>query len=230
MLKRWRKLPQAGVGMLGLALALTLTLNADASSLREANPGLGSTTAMMFGGTPAEVEAAASSPAVVTPPPVQEFSSAGSGTISFNATQAQCNSVGLACLPTDSCQCVITTGTVTDGVGPLFQGPFTFWLNIDTIPVSHQYPNGNDSGKACFFASGVLSETPGPAESINFITSGAACNGISSASGLYSGGFLIGPSTGGYSSASGAGVLGFGSNISTKVGFFDLKGAASDIN
>jgi hypothetical protein len=216
--------------MLGLALAFTLTLNADASSLREANPGLGSAPAMMFGGSPADVEAAASSPAVVTPPPVQEFSSAGSGTVSFSATQTQCNSVGLACPGTDTCQCVITTGNVTDGLGPLFQGPFTFWLNVDVLPVARQYPNGNASGKDCFFASGVLSESPGPSETINFITSGAACNGISNASGLYSGGFLIGPSTGGYAGASGGGLLGFGANISTKVGFFDLKGAASDIN
>jgi hypothetical protein len=224
MLKRWRTLPQAGVGLLGLAL-LTFTLNADAASHSFAHG-----SDMMFGGTAADIEASSASPAISPLPAVTEFSSAGSGILSLTASQATCNGVGLTCKTGDTCQCVTLTGNVTDGIGPLFSGPFVLYLNVDTLPVAHQYPNGNNSGQVCFFGTGVLSLTPGSNATINFITSGAACNAIDNASALYSGGFVIGPSTGGFSNAVGSGIIGFGANSSTHIGVFDLKGAGSNIN
>jgi len=218
MLKRWRKLPQAGVGLLGLAL-LTFSLNADAASHSFKHE------KMLFGGTASEIKASASLPA--TPlPAVQEFSSAGSGIINLAAPASACTSVGLNCNPGDSCQCVTMTGSVTDGVGPLFSGPFLLTLNVDEIG----FDDGNDQGQICFFATGVLALTPGSNATINFITAGAGCNGIDNANALYSGGFTIGPSTGGFSDAIGSGILGFGANKVTKIGIFDLKGAGSNIN
>jgi hypothetical protein len=184
----------------------------------------------MFGGTAAEIIASGSSPAVSPAPAVQEFSSTGSGRVNFNAGQSTCQAVGLTCYAGDTCQCVTLTGNVTDGAGPLFQGPFVFYLSVDTLPLARQYNDGNNAGKKCFFATGVLSEIPSSDATINFITSGAGCNGIDNASGIYSGGFVIGPSTGGFSNAIGSGILGFGSNFSSKIGLFDLKGAASHIN
>jgi len=225
MLKRWRNLPQAGVGLLGLALVMSLTLNADAASHSFAHE-----SDMLFGGTAAEINASGSSPATTPLPSVQEFSSAGSGVVSSTrATPNACTGVGLTCNTGDTCQCVTVTGNVTDGVGPLFQGPFVFYLSVDTSPAARQYNDGNNAGQKCFFATGVLAETPGSGATINFITAGAGCNAIDNASGLYSGGFVIGPSTGGFSGAAGAGMLGFGINASG-IGIFDLKGAASDIN
>jgi hypothetical protein len=177
---------------------------------------------VMFGGTASEI---AASPAVVTPPSVSEFSSAGSGALNINAPFSTCTAQGLSCNSSDVCQCFTITGNVTDGQGPLFQGPFVFYLDVD---LSHLFNDG--SGKVCFLANGVLAETPGSNATINFITAGAACNGIDNASALYSGGFTIGPSTGGFDDAVGSGVVGFGANTATGVGIFDLKGAASDIN
>jgi hypothetical protein len=218
MLKHWRKLPQAGVGLLGLALLFTLPLNAQADPHSFSH---GDT--VMFGGTASQI--AAASPAVVTPPSVSEFSSAGSGILNLSAGSGTCSAQGLSCSMGDICQCFTITGNVTDGQGPLFQGPFVFYLEVD---LSHLYNDG--SGKVCFFADGVLAETPGSDATINFITAGAACNGIDNASALYSGGFTIGPSTGGFDDAVGSGVVGFGANTATGIGIFDLKGAASDIN
>lgn len=221
MLKRWQNLPQAGVGLLGLAL-LTFSLNANAASHSFGHD------RVMFGGTESQIKAAASSPALSGPPAVQEFSSAGSGTINLNASTGTCTAVGLTCNTGDFCQCVTLTGNVSDGVGPLFSGPFVLTLNVDGQTL---YDNGAGSPEGvCFFASGVLSLTPGSNATINFITSGAACNSIDNASALYSGGFVIGPSTGGFSSAVGSGIIGFGANSSSQIGIFDLKGAASDIN
>jgi len=188
---------------------------------------------MLFGGTAAEINASGSSPAITPLPSVQEFSSAGSGVVAFipgSAMPNPCVVEGLTCNAGDTCQCVTITGNVSDGVGPLFQGPFVFYLSVDSAPAARQYNDGNNVGQKCFFATGVLAETPGSGATINFITAGAACNAIDNASALYSGGFVIGPSTGGFSSALGSGVIGFGANFSTKIGIFDLKGAASDIN
>jgi len=220
MLKHWRKLPQAGVGLLGLALLFTLPLNANADPHSFSH---GDT--VMLGGTASEIAAAAASPATVTPPSVSEFSSAGSGALNLSAPFTTCSAVGLSCNVGDTCQCFTITGNVTDGQGPLFQGPFVFYLDAD---LSHSYNDG--SGKICFFANGVLAETPGSDATINFITAGAACNGIDNASALYSGGFTIGPSTGGFDDAVGSGMVGFGANTATGIAIFDLKGAASDIN
>jgi len=233
MLKRWRSLPQAGVGLLGLALALAFTLNADASSAREGTRTFKQPT-VLFGG-PADDAGAVSSPAITPLPVVQEFSLAGSGivTTGVSVPESLCSAVGLTCNPADNCQCVKVTGNVTDGIGPVFSGPFTFWLNIDS---SHLYNDGNNvnappgPGGVCFFASGVLFVNPAPSATLSFDTSGAACNGIEHASGLYSGGFNIGPSTAGFSNAVGSGMIGFGFNNVTKVGVFDLKGAGANIN
>jgi hypothetical protein len=227
MLKRWGKprgKPRAGVALLGLVLFFTFTPNANAASQSFSDD------TMRFGGTAAEINASSSS-AVLTPAPaVQELSSGGSGKINFNADKALCRGVGLYCDIGDGCQCVTVIASVTDGVGPLFSGSFVFYLNVDSAPAARQYNDGNNSGQKCFFATGILAETPASNSTINFLTSGAACNGIEKASGIYSGGFVIGPSTGGFSNASGSGILGFGANSSTKIGVFDLKGAAWDIN
>jgi hypothetical protein len=223
MLKRWRQLPQAGVGLLGLALLLTFTLNADAAGHSFSHE------TMMAGGTEAEVNASVSSPAA-TPPAIQEFSSAGSGTLLLVAGAPTCAAVGLICNTGDNCQCATITGNVTDGVGPLFQGTFVLYLNIVSNS-SKSVDDGNNVGQKCFFATGLLSESPGSGATINFNTAGLTCNGIDNASLLYSGGFTIGDtSTGGFAGAVGSGIIGVGANRSTLVGAFDLKGAAADIN
>ena len=227
MLKHCRNLPRAGVGFLGLVLVLMFTLTAEAASLRRS--GGSQTQGGMLFGVPEGADAT-SSPAIVTPPAVQEFSVAGSGSVNFVGASSDCIAVGLVCNAGETCQCVETTGTVTDGIGPFYHGAFSFILNIVTS-ATRQYPNGNNVGKVCFFASGVLSVTPGfPGSTINFITSGAACNGTGGGVALYSGGFAIGSSTGGFSNAIGDGVLGFGANFGTGIGIFDLKGAGTNLN
>ena len=225
MLKRYRNLPQVGAGLLGLALILAFSLTAQAASLRRS--GTQSQGGVMFG-VPAGANPAMTGSGV--PPAVQEFSVAGSGSVNFSAPSSDCIANGLVCNAGESCQCVETTGTVTDGVGSLYHGSFFFILNIVTTFPTRQYPNGNNVGQACFFATGVLSVTPAPSSTVTFITSGAACNGTSGGVALYSGGFAIGPSTGGFSSAVGGGMLGFGSNFNTDIGIFDLKGAGTGLN
>lgn len=227
MLKHCRNLPRAGVGFLGLVLVLMFSLTADAASLRRS--GSQSQGAMMFG-VPEGVDPAASQPAIVTPPKVLEFSVAGSGNVNFAGPTADCVAAGLICNVGETCQCLETFGSVTDGVGPVALGPFSFILNVVTSFPTRQYPNGNNVGRACFFASGMLAVTTTPGSTINFITSGAACNGTAGGVALYSGGFNIGPSTGGFSRAVGSGVLGFGSDFSTAVGIFDLRGAGTGLN
>jgi len=174
--------------------------------------------------------AVASSPAVTAPPAVQEFSAAGSTIVNFTANETtDCGSVGLTCNAGDTCQCAKAVGTITDGVGPLPNaGPnVSFWLNIDT---SHAYNNGNNVGKACFFATGVFDAVGNDGSTMKFITSGAACNGIGGGVALYSGGFSIVGSTGGFVNAIGGGVLGFGANFNTDIGIFDIKGAGTNLN
>jgi hypothetical protein len=113
-------------------------------------------------------------------------------------------------------------------VGPFFSTiPFDFLLNVD---LSHLYNNGNNQGKVCFFGTGVLSFIASPSAQINFDTAGAACNSTGTGVALYSGGFIIGASTGGFSTASGAGMIGFGGDKSTNVATFDLRGAGSNLN
>ncbi len=228
MLKRWRNLPRAGVGLLGLALALMLTVTANAQSGRDGMRRLsGSQQSAILWGVPQGADPA-NAPAVTTLPTVQEFSVAGSTSMNFTANEiTACGSVGLACNVGDTCQCVVATGTVTDGVGPIFEGNVTFWLNIDT---SHPYNNGNTVGKECFFATGVLDITTSPGNTMNFNTSGAGCNGIGGGVALYSGGFSIEGSTGGFASALGGGEIGFGANFNTDIGIFDLKGAGTNLN
>lgn len=232
MLKRWRNLPRAGVGLLGLALVLMLTVTADAGSGREGLRRLGSAPQALWG-VPAGVDPA-SSPAVTLLPTVQEFSIAGSASMNFTADEnAVCGALGLSCTSgPGNCECVQATGNVTDGVGPIFQGTAVFTLNVDTdvaATPSHAYPNGSPPPGACFFASGVLSISTN-ASVINFITSGAACNAIGGGVALYSGGFDVGASTGGFSSAAAGGMIGFGSNFHTGIGIFDLKGAGTNLN
>jgi hypothetical protein len=182
---------------------------------------------MMFG-IPEGVDPATSAPALINPlPTVLEFSVAGSGNVNFFAPAAACIAAGLVCNSGEVCQCVQTLGNVTDGVGSVFHGSFSFLLSI---VISRQYPNGNNVGRSCFFASGLLMVTEFPGSAINFITSGAACNGTQGGVALYSGGFGVGPSTGGFSKAVGSGVLGFGANFSTGLGIFDLKGAGTNLN
>ena len=233
MLKRWRNLPRAGVGLLGLALALMLTVTADAASGRDGMRRLGSSPSAVYWGVPAGVNPA-SSPATTVLPTVSEFSIAGSANMNFVADEnAVCGALGLSCTSgPGNCQCVQAIGLVSDGVGPIYQGTATFTLNIDTdvsASPSHAYPNGSPPPGACFFASGVLSIGDN-ASVINFITSGAACNAIGGGVALYSGGFNIGASTGGFSSAVGGGEIGFGSNFNTGIGVFDLKGAGTNLN
>jgi len=233
MLKRWRNLPRAGVGLLGLALVLMFTVTADAGSGRDGMRRLGSAPNAVLWGVPAGANPA-NSPAVTVLPTVQEFSIAGSTSMNFLADEtAVCGAIGLSCTSgPGNCQCVQATGTVSDGVGPIFQGTAVFTLNIDTdvaVTPSHAYPNGSPAPGACFFASGILSIGTN-ASIINFVTSGAACNAIGGGVALYSGGFDIGTSTGGFSSAVGGGEIGFGSNFNTGIGIFDLKGAGTNLN
>jgi len=219
MLKLGRNLPQAGVAFLGLALLFTLPVNAHAGARSFAKG-----DAVAF--APASEDAVASPAVTVTS--VQEFSSAGVGSVDTTPPIPTCTSVGLSCNPGDTCSCLVVKGNVTDGQGPLFTGPFTLYLVVNN---SHFYPVG-DNFKGCFFANGILSETPGSNATINFITGGQACNQIDNAAGLYSGGFTIGPSTGGFAGATGSGVIGLGFNTSFNppLVVFDLKGAASNIN
>jgi hypothetical protein len=225
MLKRYRNLPQVGAGLLGLALVLAFSLTAQAASLRRS--GTQSQGGVMFG-VPAGASPALTGSGI--PPVVQEFSLAGSGSVNFSAPASDCIAAGLVCNAGESCQCVEDTGNVTDGVGSLYHGSAFLILNIVTSFPTRQYPNGNNVGQACFFATGVLSVTPAASSTITFITSGAACNGIAGGVALYSGGFDIGPSSGGFSAAVGSGVLGFGSNFNTDVGIFDLRGAGTGLN
>lgn len=223
MLKRCRNLPRVGAGFLGLALVLMFGLSANAASLRRGGsaPAVGG---VMFG------VPAGANPANVplgNPPSVQEFSVAGSGNVNFDGQPSDCTAAGLTCNSGETCQCLETFGNVTDGLGPLYHGAFSFIMNVVTSFPTRQYPNGTN---VCYFASGVLAVTTSLGSTINFITSGAACNGTGSGVALYSGGFEIGPSTGGFSSATGGGVLGFGSNFATGVGIFDLKGAGTGLN
>ncbi len=223
MLKRFRNLPRIGAGFLGLALALTFGLTANAASLRRGGTAPSSSSAMF--GVPAGANPANVIP--ILPPTVQEFSLGGSGNINFSAPSSDCIAAGLVCNLGQSCQCVETTGSVTDGLGPLYHGSAFFILNVVT---SQPYPNGNTQGEDCFFASGVLTVSTSLGSAINFLTSGAACNGTGGGTALYSGGFEIGPSTGGFSSSTGGGMIGFGSNFNTDVGIFDLRGAGTGLN
>ena len=65
---------------------------------------------------------------------------------------------------------------------------------------------------------------------MKLITSGAACNGIGGGVALYSGGFSIVGSTGGFVNAIGGGMLGFGGNFNNGIGVFDIKGAGTNLN
>jgi hypothetical protein len=229
MFKLCRNLPRASVGFLGLVLVLTCTaFNAKADTLRRGGIGQTTTQGGMMFGVPAGVSPATASPSAL--PSVQEFSVAGSGNINFAADPSVCTNAGLSCNAGETCQCLQLTGAVTDGIGPLFHGAASLILNIVTTFPTRQYPNGNTAGQTCFFASGVLTITPAVTSGISFITSGAACNGTNGGVALYSGGFEIGPSTGGFSNAVGGGTLGFGSHFNTDVGIFDLKGAGSGLN
>jgi hypothetical protein len=224
MNKRWLMLTPAGV--LGLFVVLLYTFSANAATLRQ-----GSTqaqTGIMFGlANPADTNSSTAIPAALIPA-VQEFSDAGAGALNLLAASSKCAAVGLTCNSGDFCQCVETLGTVTDGVGPFFGFPtFDFLLSVN---LSHLYNNGNNQGKVCFFGTGVLSFIFSASAQINFDTAGAACNATGTGVALYSGGFIIGPSTGGFSSASGAGMIGFGGDKTTSVATFDLRGAGSNLN
>jgi hypothetical protein len=201
-------------------------LSANAASLRRGG------SAPSVGGVLFGVPAGANPANVVAgdPPSVQEFSVAGSGNVNFSGPASDCIAAGLVCNSGETCQCVETFGNATDGLGPLYHGAFSFIMNIVTSFPTRQYPNGNNVGQSCFFATGILAVSTSLGSTINFITSGAACNGVGSGVALYSGGFEIGPSTGGFSSATGGGTLGFGSNFNTDVGIFDLKGAGTGLN
>jgi len=239
MLKRWRNLPRAGVGLLGLALVLMVSVTADADSLRSGlrRLGGGQQSSSMVWGVPAGVDPA-SVPAVTLIPTVTRFSLAGAGSMDFLATD--CTSVGLVCPSNEHCECDKATGTVTDGVGPIFSGTFNFWLSVDdTSPLStppgpdRDYPNGSTTGSnhnSCFFATGILAVTTVPGNTINFSTSGAACIGIGGGVALYDGGFAVTNSTGFFSSSIAGGQIGFGSNFFTGLGIFDLEGAGSQLN
>jgi len=199
---------------------------AQAASLRRA--GTQSAGSAMMAGVPAGANPAASGSA--DPPSVQEFSSAGSGTVNFAGPASDCIAAGLTCNSGEVCQCLELTGNVTDGLGPLYHGAATLLLNLVISFPSRAYPDGNNVGQVCFFASGILSVTPAPSSTMNFFTAGAACNGALLGSLLYSGGFAIGPSTGGFSMATGGGTLGLGTNFFTGVGIFDLRGAGTGLN
>jgi hypothetical protein len=204
-------------------------VTADADSLRNGMRRTGAQPSSPTWGVPAGVDPA-SVPAVVVIPSVQEFSIAGAGAMNFLATD--CNTVGLTCASGDHCECVKASGTVTDGVGPIFTGTFNFWLSVDDT-ASHAYPNGSTTGSNnnfCFFATGILAVTTVPGSTMNFSTSGAACTGIGGGVALYDGGFAVTNSTGGFASAIAGGQIGFGSNFFTGLGIFDLKGAGTNLN
>jgi hypothetical protein len=200
------------------------TVTAQAQSLRRGASTTASAPAILSG-VPAGVDpATASSPA--DPPPVQEFSLGGAGTESFGEPSSVCLAAGLTCNGGDFCQCKQVTGSITAGVGPFLAGSFTYTESVD---LSQNYHNGNSN--VCFFASGVLSVSPGGGSLINFLTSGATCNdGTTGNIALFSGGFIIGTSTGGFASAFGGGDFAYGSNFTTDTLYFDLRGVGGDLN
>jgi hypothetical protein len=222
MLNRWLKFAQAGV--FGLLLVSFSVSGAYAASLRQGNHP--SEPTVMFG----LADPTGSTPSAVPGfiPAVQEFSDGGAGVVNLITPSSVCIAAGLICNTGDFCQCVRTTGTVNDGVGPVFSGiPFVFLLNVD---LSSHFDDGNNVGRFCFGSTGILSFIASPSAQLNFNTAGAACNSTGVGVALYSGGFLVGASTGGFSNASGAGMIGFGGNSSTSVGTFDLRGAGSNLN
>jgi len=227
MLKLCRNLPRVGVGFLGLALVSMFSMPARAESLRRG--GTTSSTVSTLAGVPA-----GANPADVTPgdpPSVQEFSVAGSGSVNYVGPDSDCIAAGLTCNTGQTCQCMEVTGNVTDGLGPLYHGTASLLLSIvNTVTYPNGNSAGNPSGQVCFFASGILSVSPAVGSTITFITSGPLCNGPQSGSTVYSGGFLIGSSTGGFSNAVGAGTLSYGANFFTDTGVFDLKGAGTGLN
>jgi len=136
MLKCFRNLPRVGAGFLGLALVLMLGLNANAASLRRGGVAPSSGGGAMFG-VPAGANPANVTP--LAPPSVQEFSLGGSGNANFSAPSSDCVAAGLSCNSGQTCQCFENTGSVTDGLGPLYHGSAFFILNV---VISQQYPNG----------------------------------------------------------------------------------------
>jgi len=226
MLKHGGNLPRFAVGFLGLALVLVFSLPARAESLRRA--GSQSTAISVMAGVPV-----GANPANVTPgdpPPVQEFSVAGSGSVNFSGPAADCIAAGLVCNSGEVCQCIEINGNVTDGLGPLYHGTANLLLSVVISFPTRQYPDGNNVGEVCFFASGVLTVTPALSSNVTFVTAGATCNGSQNGSLLYTGGFNIGPSTGGFSDALGAGSLSFGADFFSDAAIFDLRGAGTGLN
>jgi len=224
MSKRWLLITRASV--FGLCLGLLGTVSANAASLRQGNHQANVT--MMFGGPASDVESSAVPNTV--PLPVQEFSAGGVGILNFIAPAGSCAAAGLVCNSGDFCQCAELIGSITDG-----QGPFSGGINIDlllSVNLSTLYNDGNNVGRVCFFATGALSLNPAvfPANHLNIETAGAACNAAGTGVALYSGGFIIGASTGGFSNASGGGMLGFGAVRPSDVTTFDIRGAGSNLN
>jgi len=226
MLKRCGNLPRVGVGFLGLALVFMFSLTAHAESLRRAT--IQSSGTGMMAGVPAGANPAAVTPG--DPPSVQQFSSAGSGNVNFSGPASDCIAAGLVCNVGQTCQCLEVDGNATDGLGPLYHWTASLLRNIVITFPNAQYPNGNNVGEVCFFATGVLSITSTGQSTISFDTSGTACNGSILGSLLYTGGFNIGPSTGGFSSAVGSGNLSVGADFFSDVGIFDVIGAGTGLN
>jgi len=226
MLKRCGNLPQVGVGFLGLALIFMFSAPAHAESLRRAT--IQSSGTGMMAGVPAGANPAAVTPG--DPPSVQQFSSAGSGNVNFVGPAGDCIAAGLVCNTGESCQCMELDGNVTDGLGPLYHGTASLLLNVVISFPTRQYPDGNNVGEVCFFASGVLSITTTGQSTVTFDTSGATCNGSVLGSLFYTGGFNIGPSTGGFSSAVGSGNFSLGADFFSDVGIFDITGAGTGLN
>jgi hypothetical protein len=226
MLKRCGNLPRLGIGFLGLGLVFLFNPTAHAASLRRSGTQTGSA---IMAGVPAGANPANVTPS--NPPAVLEFSSAGSGNVNFmELPPVDCTAAGLVCNSGESCQCLTMSGLVTDGLGPLYHGTASLLLNLVITFPGHVYPDGNNVGQYCFFASGLLAITPAPNSTVNLYTAGAACNGFLSGSLFYSGGFSIGPSTGGFSASTGSGTIGFGTNFFTDIGIFDVKGAGTGLN
>ena len=217
MFKSWIG-PGAGVGLLALVLASTVPAFAGQGHATK------SATANGIFGRGATVSDEAASPAIINPSSLEEFSSVGNGTTTLFGSTSVCTAVGLHCQAGHLCQCTQGIGTLTDGVGPFFEGSYVFTLNTD---ISTAHPNGSN---ACYFGSAilVLSLPNGPGRSITLESAGTSCNSPSGTQGTYNGGFDITGGTANFSNAFGVGVLDFGANAAQINNLF-VRGAAGNV-
>lgn len=222
MFKSLRIGPGAGVGLLALVLASTVPAFAGQGHATKSGAANG-----IFG-RGATVSNQAVSPAIINPSSLELFSSVGNGTTTLFGSTSVCTAVGLHCAVGHLCQCTQGIGTLTDGVGPFFEGSYVFTLNTD---ISTLHPNGSN---ACYFGSAVLTlvlpnSLPGAGgRSITLESAGTSCNSPSGTQGTYNGGFDITGGTANFSNAFGTGVVDFGANAA-QINNLYVSGAAGNV-